>query len=209
MDILDYAHLANLAYTVAPTIGDETSSSRAVVATNADGVVVGFPGTNNGRCLETDIDAITHDAGAIGRVHRGTFLALESIWAQLVGLSPSVVYGHSLGGMLALMFAARLCEIGKPPKAVYAFEPAKISVDRKIRDLLTANGVKVTITQKGNDAIPMLPEVPLETWQHPAKLLRIGTPRWPIPNIEDHMMDEVIVGITEYIAAYLNGLKGN
>src|SRR5579872_4354403 len=204
MNLLDYAILANEAYATKPTIGDEKTSARAVVSIVADGTAIGFPGTNNGRCLETDIDALIHDSGALGRVHRGTAVALESIWDDLSKLTPDIIYGHSLGGMLALLCAACLCVSCKPPKAVYAFEPAKITVDGKIKAIFVQYGVKVVITRNGNDAIPIMPELLFENWQHPGDVLHFPKAILPFPNVEDHMMDKVIEAVKEY----LESMKG-
>jgi triacylglycerol lipase len=199
MNLLYYANLANAAYTTRPDIGDESSSARAVVSINGDGFTLGFPGTNNGSCVETDIDAFTFDAGVLGNVHSGTYEALQSIWGRISPLQPDVVFGHSLGGMLAILCGARLCAIGKPPKIIYAFEPAKLSTDDKIKTILAENNVKVIIVRNGKDVIPLLPEIPFEDWQHCAALLSVGKASLPIPNVEDHLMANVIDGITAHL----------
>lgn len=207
MNLLDYANLANAAYSAVPTVGVENSSARAVVHDTPDGCSVGFPGTNNIASLLTDIDALTHDAGALGFVHRGTYMALESIWEGLSKHSPSVIYGHSLGGMLAILYAARLCADGRPPKAVYAFEPAHVSVGDRLKDVFRWSSVNVIITRNGNDIIPIIPEVPFEDWKHCAEVLSIGSDLLPIPNIHDHLMANVIESIKAHLANPKNERK--
>lgn len=201
MNLLDYANLANESYEAVPTIGVEKSAARAVVSTVEGLSLIGFPGTNNGACVATDLNAITYDAGSLGHVHHGTYISLQSMWLEIMKSNYDVIYGHSLGGMLALLCGASLCVAGKPPKAIYAFEPAKISVDTKIRDILIANNVKTIITHNGNDLIPMLPDIFCEEWQHPAEKLMFKKAFLPFPNIEDHLMGSVIESIKEYLTS--------
>jgi hypothetical protein len=38
-----------------------------------------------------------------------------------------------------------------------------------------------------------------EDWQHCADLLRVGKASLPIPNVEDHLMSNVIEGVKDYL----------
>jgi len=86
-----------------------------------------------------------------------------------------VTLGHSEGAALALLCAAQLCLAGRPPKAVWAFEPPRVSADGTLAALFAAHGVQLTLTQNGEDIVPMVPRLG-EAWQHPAPLQRIGHP---------------------------------
>ncbi len=64
--------------------------------------------------------------GSLGRVHSGFDAALDEVWpdvaAELAGdPRPVTITGHSLGGGLSILAAARLVEAQTPPAAVYVF----------------------------------------------------------------------------------------
>lgn len=189
--IRDYAVLAKEAYSTAPTIGSETSAARAIVT---DGTIVSFPGTNNVACFLADLEAFTVPVTGYGRVHEGFWNAFNEIKPQLLLLSPEILVGHSEGADLAILYGAALCLAQKPPKAIFGFEPARVSTDNTLADLFVANNVLVTLTRNGEDVIPMVPRL-YEDWQHPASLTSIGTPSEPWPNISDHYIDAVIAAL--------------
>jgi triacylglycerol lipase len=195
---LKYAMLSDSAYSAAPTIGADCAAASAVISSSADGLTIGFPGTDNAAGVATDIDALIRDAGRLGCVHRGIYDALDSRWGDLGDLAPDILYGHSLGAAIALMAAARFCVAGMPPKEVYAFEPPKVSIDAKMRQIFEDHGVEVFLTRNGNDIVPCLPLIPFVDWQHPADVVRIGIPKLDIPNIEDHFIKQVIIGVKAY-----------
>lgn len=184
--------LAQRTYTDRPTFGAEDSAGRAVVYGET---VVGFPGSNNMACWLADLDAIAEHVPGMGMVHSGFWSAFLEIAKPLMALQAvDVVLGHSEGAALALIYAAQRCIIGKPPKAVFAFEPPRISADNIIGSVLKAHGVSVLLTQNGEDVVPMVPRL-LEKWQHPAPLTKIGKASDPFPNVADHMMTSVIASL--------------
>lgn len=199
MDAYGYAMLSGDAYVTVPTLGLEAGSARAVFAHPDDGLAIGFPGTNNIASLETDIDAIPHNGLSIGWVHKGTNDALQTILPALMQQRPEVVYGHSLGAMLALLYAGNLCAAGTPPKAVYAYEPAKVSIDGMLAALFRKYGVKVFLTRNGCDFVPTIPEIPFVKWQHPADVILLGPAKLPFPNVEDHMIAQVALNVRLYL----------
>jgi len=187
-----YATLAARAYMAAPTIGREDSAARAVFF---DHSVVGFPGTNNLACWLADLDAHAVDVPGMGRLHHGFWRAFNEIAEPLLErIGVEVVLGHSEGAALAILYAAQLCIAGKPPKAVYAFEPPRVSADGTLAALFAEHGVQLVLTQNGNDVVPDVPRL-LEAWQHPAPLQRIGRAEFPFPNVNDHMMDRVVAAL--------------
>ncbi len=188
----DYALLAARAYTEPPTIGAASSAARAVVFEQG---VVGFPGTNNLACWLADLDAFIDDVPGMGRLHAGFWRAFQSISEPLMArIDVQVTLGHSEGAALAILYAAQLCIAGKPPKAVYAFEPPRVSACGTLAALFAARGVALTLTQNGNDVVPEVPRM-LAPWQHAAPLQRIGRPALPCPNIDDHLIAHVIVAL--------------
>ncbi len=188
MKPVDYARLAKRAYTDTPTIGREDTAARAIVYGDA----VGFPGTDNLACWLADLDIKTVLVEAMGELHAGFWTAFRTIENELMSLEAvNVTLGHSEGAALAILYGAALCIAGRPPKAVYAFEPPRVSMDGTLADLFVAHGVSLFLTQNGEDVVPMVPRIP-SAWQHPGQLQKIGKPSFPFPNVDDHMIDRVI-----------------
>ena len=193
----DYALLALKCYADAPTFGAEDSAARAVVY----GDVVAIPGTNNISCDLADMQAIATST-PLGMVHDGFWETWCLMANNLMPLSPEAVTGHSLGGDLALIYAGMLCLAGKPPKAVYAFEPAHVSCDTILRELFIKHGVFVYVSHHGHDIVPCIARL-FEKWQHPGDVTELCQTDYPYPhisfdavrNIKDHLMDGVIAAL--------------
>ena len=184
----DYARLAQRAYQLQPQIGAPASAARAIV----EGDAVAFPGSNNVACWLADLDADVVQVDGFGALHHGFWKAFNTISAKLMALpAPAVTVGHSEGAALAILFAAQLCIAGRPPSAVYGFEPPRVSADGTLGNLLKAHGVQVNLYRNGQDVVPMVPRL-LRAWQHPAPLIEIGRAAWPMPNVEDHKLVRVI-----------------
>jgi hypothetical protein len=196
MQVLQYAQLAQSAYTDKPTFGDHDSASRAVVSNTEDGQVVAIPGTDNIHCFLADMDIEVISINGLGSIHAGFYEAFLPIKAQLMLCEPVAITGHSLGASMAILYAAELCLAGKPPKAVFAFEPPRACIDSTLAELFASHGVKLHLTWYGEDLIPCIPRL-THSWQHPSELVRIGS-SWeehlpiPIPNIDDHFIANVV-----------------
>lgn len=188
---LEAARLANRAYTDTPTFGVAGGSGRAVVYDRA----VAFPGTDNIACFLADLDAKAIRVQGLGLVHCGFMDAWKEVAPQVLALSNlEIVVGHSLGAAMALLCAANLCLIGKPPKVVFAFEAPRVSQDDSIAKVLKANGVQVFIYRNGLDIVPDVPRL-LGPWQHAVPLTAIGKARHPFVNVEDHLMANVLAAL--------------
>jgi hypothetical protein len=132
----------------------------------------------------------------LGTLHEGFWRALCSIIGRLMALpAVEVTVGHSEGAALAILFAAVQCQAGRAPKAVYAFEPPRVSVDGTLAALFAAHGVQVKLYRNGEDIVPMVPRL-LHAWQHCAPLNQIGRPSLPVWNEEDHPIERVIEALT-------------
>jgi hypothetical protein len=188
----DYAILAQRAYTVLPTIGKSDTAARAVVW---PGGIVGFPGTDNLACWLADLDAGCTYVSGMGWLHTGFWRAFQEISGPLLALPDiTITLGHSEGAALALFYGAQLCLAGKPPKAIYAFEPPRISTDATLATLFADHGVQLLLTRNGNDVVTDVPRL-LEPWQHPGLLTNIGHASQPLPNVVDHMIERVIAAL--------------
>lgn len=125
----------------------------------------------------------------MGSVHCGFMDAWEVISAEVIatiGDKPVTLVGHSLGAAIALLAAASLTLTGKPPVAVYAFEPPRVSFDLTLRNLLAK--VPLHLFRNSSDPVPLLPPGGM----HPGLLTHIGKPDGILPNIEDHLLPNVI-----------------
>ena len=189
---LEAAKLAQSAYTDAPTIGQAASAARAVVY----GASVAFPGTDNLACWLADLDAVAIDVPGFGRLHAGFWGAWREISAQVLAL-PNIqsTIGHSEGAALAILAAASMRLAGKPPKEVWAFEPPRVSADTTLAQLFHVHGVELHLYRNGLDVVTDVPRL-LEDWQHPAPLQLIGHASVPFPNVEDHLIANVIAALT-------------
>ena len=186
----DYAQLALKCYTDTPTDGVEDSAARCVVY----GDVEAFPGTNNLACWLADLSAEAVHVNGFGRLHEGFWRSYKVISPLLAKNTPDVCVGHSEGAALAILRAAYLCLQGTPPKAVYAFEPPRVTCDSNLAKLFAAHGVQVNLYWHGNDVVPMVPRL-LEDWQHPAPMIRFGKASEPWPNVADHLMAGIIADL--------------
>lgn len=188
----DYALLAQEAYTAAPDIGKVDSASRAIVRHTNAGLVIAFPGTDNAACWVADLDALTVDVPGVGAVHRGFWEAWQAIAAPVtvaIGDQPVTLVGHSLGAAIAICAAVSFTIGGRPPVAVFGFEPPRVSPDLGVRTAVAH--VPLHLYKNGNDLVP---DVPLG-WQHAALLAHIGVPALPVPNVEDHAIARVIAAL--------------
>ncbi|HDV6327425.1 TPA: alpha/beta fold hydrolase [Burkholderia cenocepacia] len=188
----DYALLAQEAYSAKPDIGNADSASRAIVRQTAAGLVVAFPGTDNLDCVAADLDAHPIDVIGIGQVHHGFWKAWGTIAADVIAAidgHPVTLVGHSLGAAIAIMAAAAMVVEGKPPAAVYGFEPPRVSTNGSVAALLSR--VPLSLYKNGNDIVP---ELPLD-WHHAGMIQQIGRPMFPFPNVTDHSIARVITAL--------------
>ena len=107
-----------------------------------------------------------------------------------IGNQPVTLVGHSLGAVIVIMAAVSLTLAGKPPAAVYGFEPPRVSPGIGVRALL--RNVPVSLYKNGNDIVP---DVPLG-WNHAALITHIGKPERPFPNVQDHALARVLQALS-------------
>ena len=198
-DSLTYALLSQQAYLHPPNIGNINGAGRAIVTLTDDGRVLTFRGSDDLESWLHDFEITTTPILGLGEVHEGFWSAWMEIAVRCLDVQPEVVAVHSLGGALALIAAANLCLTGTPPKAVYAFEPPRISTDHLIHKLLIDNGVKLYIFRNGRDAITQTPmAVPGWSWNE-IPLIHVGDQTELFENIVDHNILNVIDSIREYV----------
>lgn len=190
----DFALLAQEAYDAAPDIGKADSASRAIVRQTPGGLCIAFRGSDDEDSWVTDFDIDLVKVDGVGNIHCGFWTAYQVIAADIVkaiGDQPVTLAGHSLGGALSVVCAVALTLAGKPPAAVYAFEPPRVTPELGVRTLLAK--VPVHLYQNGNDIVPLVPP----DWQHASTLIHIGKPELPFPNTLDHQLARVIAALPE------------
>lgn len=202
MQPVDYARLAQRAYSDTPTVGLPDSASRMHVYTLDTGpdapTVHVFRGTDDLASFVADADSLTVYVEGLGHVHAGFYKALAAILPACLALPrPVAVAGHSLGAAMAILYAGVLALLGAPA-AVYAFEPPGI-YDRRddeqhthaLRRLLTAAGKPWFACRNGKDIITQIP--PGLTL--PGPLTAVGHAVLPFDNLEDHAIARVIAAL--------------
>jgi len=193
MKPLIYALLSQKAYNVPPMVGAEESSARAILETTEDGLAVAFRGSDDTHAWLADLNVVIDDIGGLGHIHQGFWESFKLVRKELLQKSPVVVTGHSLGAALAIIYAGVLCLVGKPPKAVFAWEPPHVGIDGTLAHLFTTNGVRLFYYRNGLDLVVNVPlPLPEFWWQHASRLIPIGEEARPFPNIEDHNICRVV-----------------
>lgn len=187
MNPIDYALLAQRAYTDAPTVGQADSASRMHIY----GDVHVFRGTDDLASWLADLDCDVIAVEGLGKIHKGFYGALATILPQCLALPrPSAVVGHSLGAAMAIIYAAVLAQLGHVVP-VYAFEPPRLCADDTMRSLFHAQQVPWFASRNGHDIVT---QVPL-TLGLPGPLTSIGHASMPFVNEIDHNMGRVIAAL--------------
>jgi triacylglycerol lipase len=193
VDPIPYALLAKGAYLRPHDI--DVGSFRAQVIDSALGVCLAIAGTDDIETAVTDIEALVpvwaHEIGAW--VPGSFWRAVGGVWPDICALHyygrlPQVITGHSLGGALAILVAARMCAAGMAPPTVLAFAPPRTCMGRQLGALFAGYGVTAQLYRLGEDEVP---EVPLG-FHHPAALIQLGRAS---SLLGDHEIDHIITAL--------------
>lgn len=150
--------------------------------------IIAFRGTEANALISDDgwLDVVRdarvlpwHDEDC-GWVHygflKGGVLAAEFLADKLNRRLPIILTGHSLGGALALICAAKLERYGFSVREWVGFGSPKVQLTGKKYPF------KQTNYRNGGDIVPLLPNLPF--YRHNGDLVEVGRPE--IPNVHDH-----------------------
>ena len=189
MIALDFALIAQEAYSTTPDIGVARGPSCAIVRDVADGRVIAFPGTDSVADLLADFDVRPDPVPFLGHVHGGFWSAYLAIQREIIDAASGrevIFVGHSLGAALAIVAAASFVSNGNPVKAVWGFAPPRVSPDSGIAAVLSKT--PTTLYRNGNDAVPAVPPL----WPQSGSLIQIGKAALPFINLKDHALSRYI-----------------
>jgi hypothetical protein len=176
----DYEGFAGMPAAVTSFSGGVNEIDAVLVGTNADGVIVAFRGTlppdppppdpvPTVRDWVQDFECEPiHVGWAMGQVHKGFAAALETLWPAVCQRAAELlkthatgrlyVTGHSKGGSMAYLAAARFVDAGVITAAslcVRSFEAAHPG-DRTFAEWFAARKIDTARYEYGNDIVPHL-----------------------------------------------------
>ncbi len=127
---------------------DGATSTQAFTGADATRRFLAFRGTESNNPRDWVVDSqFKPRPAALGSVHSGFDGALDEVWEDVLAEladdnRPLIITGHSLGGGLATLAAARLADSDEPPAAVYVYGCPRTglggfrdSYDAKLRDV--------------------------------------------------------------------------
>lgn len=161
------------------TSGPKDSDTQLFVGHSGTAIVIAFRGTANIIDWMTDAKIGFVDIPH-GKVHRGFNDALDSVWTELIeALNQMQVYaqslwitGHSLGGTLATLAAARLSlDMHKPINGIYTFGQPRVGDRQFSREVDNELKPRYFRFVNNNDIVTRIP-TRLGTYKH------VGTVRF-------------------------------
>lgn len=145
--------------------------TQGYVAIDSRRILVVFRGTESARDWRTNLRAVTDPGPWLDtRVHEGfldAFVAIAFHVGEIIGRRATAnheiwVTGHSLGGALAVLLTATLCESGKNVSGLYTFAAPRVGDPAFVKELDTnmqsASHWRVV---NAGDLVPHLPLEPL------------------------------------------------
>ena len=153
--------------------GLQATDTQLFIGHSGSTIVMAFRGTSNIRDWMTDAKIELVDIPH-GKVHRGFNTALDSVWPEVIDtLKHTQVYaqslwitGHSLGGALAALAAARLSlDEHKPINGIYTFGQPRVGDRQFTREIDNELKPRYFRFVNNNDIVTRIP-TRLGTYNH-------------------------------------------
>lgn len=184
----DLCRLAAATYTDTPTwrAGD--------VAAFRWGDILAFRGTEPENVADwlRDFDCVPRWDTKLGFCHRGFLDGARALWSliNLNSMHRMTIVGHSMGGALAILTAAKLVSMGMHVDAVVTFG-APMCCGEGPDTILSRTPLR--LYRHGDDPVPMVPWIP-GVFEQPAPLTQIGRPT--LDPIADHFISGYLAALT-------------
>lgn len=147
-------------------IEDRATGLLGFIASTPDFTVVSYSGSADMKDWLHDLtfDQIRDTTWAFpGRFHRGFYNAIQGRWQEILDETsrqsagkPVYVTGHSLGGAMAILTAARLANAGLPVASVYAFAAPRVGDEEFAARYDALLGARTWRFNNNEDIIPHL-----------------------------------------------------
>jgi hypothetical protein len=160
--------LARVGVVETALFNDRATSLRGFVASSRDFTVLSFAGSGDVKDWINNLTfgQVRDDAhGVPGRVHQGFHQALSGSWNGIAnevvrqsrrGTRPVYVTGHSLGGAMAVLSAARLAAAGVPIAGVYLYATPRVGDETFAQHFDARLGSRTWRFNNNEDVIPHL-----------------------------------------------------
>jgi hypothetical protein len=156
-----------------PGTGLPPHSACVVVAEGSKAMFVTFAGSDPGKAIDwvTDFQALPTPSG----LHSGFDAAVGTVWSKIQSAienrlapdKPVFFTGHSLGGALAILAAARTAHLTNPPEiVVYTFGSPRNGGAELFTEYTPPLGNKTFRLIHGTDVVPTVPPSLLGTYRH-------------------------------------------
>jgi triacylglycerol lipase len=161
-----YAQLTQWQYPQHAFFTNKPTGTQGFVAANDQNVVLAFRGTEITRINDLVTDAkIGLVAGPYGQVHQGFETALSSVWDDITAKIAEFrhnqqsiwITGHSLGGALATLAAARLVKTGTAFNAVYNYGCPRVGDKEFASQFDQVIGNRCFRVRNNNDIVTRIP----------------------------------------------------
>lgn len=194
MNPLDLAIISSRAYR---EVTIEAGDTQILIVEHDGALVIAPRGTEkDAGDILSDIRFFPWKDRDIGWCHKGFLRATQAVWPQLRDIlfentRPVWFTGHSLGGAIAILSAAKMMKVlGAAPAGIMTFGAPRAGFNWIIPALAYVN---VTCYRRGMDTVPSWPHA---WWgwgpRHPVKLTQIGKPDDPFT---DHMIAGYIMDL--------------
>lgn len=164
--------------------GFDRRSAQAIVVDHDDYVAIVFRGTDEARDWLDNLD-VRPESALFGRFHRGFHDSVEDLWrgidATVYGMlsdkrRPVWFAGHSLGGAMATIGAAKYVEADRPFSGVYTFGQPRCMGRKTSRIFNSEAGRRHYRFQNNNDLVTRVP-TRLAGYSHVGRCIYISEER--------------------------------